>query len=213
MSEKNIIPHVFGKRLKYLMKISKETSKSLGCSLHLSTATISRYTRGEMIPKHSAIYQLAKYFDVNPYWLMGYAVSIYQDLDEHFLIQASVFENIVYDRPIFSNQKTDFKLNIPSTISNLDPVFALEISDESMSPTLISGDKVLIKICTQLQEGMLMAVHVYKQPLIIRKIIFHNQGVLLQPHNPNYDAQFVNSKEIQPVGQVIYKEHIQQMTF
>ena len=68
---------VFGQRLKQLLQEKNETTYSIAEVLHLSAATISRYTTGDMTPKITTIERLASYFDINPVWLMGYNVEKY----------------------------------------------------------------------------------------------------------------------------------------
>ena len=70
----NITKELFAKRLKTLMNDNNETTYSLGEILNLSAATISRYTDAKMSPKITTIQAMAKYFNVNPAWLMGYDV-------------------------------------------------------------------------------------------------------------------------------------------
>ncbi len=70
----NITKELFAKRLKTLMNDNNETTYSLGEILNLSAATISRYRDAKMSPKITTIQAMAKYFNVNPAWLMGYDV-------------------------------------------------------------------------------------------------------------------------------------------
>ena len=59
---------IFGQRLKHLMTNYNETTYSLSAKFNLSPPTISRYTRGEMVPKATTIRTMADYFDVSPLW-------------------------------------------------------------------------------------------------------------------------------------------------
>lgn len=70
----NITKEIFSKRLRELMQNNNETTYSMAEQLHLSAATISRYTDGQMAPKITTIESMARYFNINPAWLMGYDV-------------------------------------------------------------------------------------------------------------------------------------------
>lgn len=74
MVKYSVIKEIFAQRLSDLMKSNNETIYTIAELLHLSAATISRYSNAEMAPKITAIEVLAKYFSVNPVWLMGYDV-------------------------------------------------------------------------------------------------------------------------------------------
>ncbi|KAE9633747.1 helix-turn-helix domain-containing protein [Defluviitalea raffinosedens] len=72
---------IFSERLKQLMEEQKETTYTLGELLHLSAATISRYTTGEMSPKITTIQVLANHYNINPVWLMGHDVPKYLEVE------------------------------------------------------------------------------------------------------------------------------------
>jgi repressor LexA len=61
----------FSKRLLELMVDNNDTTYSLGEYLHLSNASISRYTTGRMAPKVPTVQAIAEKYGVNPAWLMG----------------------------------------------------------------------------------------------------------------------------------------------
>jgi len=69
---------VFAERLKEIMRDNNQTLTSLSERVKLSPATISRYTSGKMAPKITTIEVIAREFNVNPAWLMGY------DVDKRF---------------------------------------------------------------------------------------------------------------------------------
>jgi transcriptional regulator with XRE-family HTH domain len=65
---------VFALRLKDLMEEFNETVYSIAEVVHLTAPTISRYLGAEMAAKITTIEVLARYFNVNPVWLMGGSV-------------------------------------------------------------------------------------------------------------------------------------------
>ena len=86
---------------------------------------------------------------------------------------------------------------------------AMVMPDDSMSPTIEEGDQVIIKLHTFLKSGDLTAMHVNHSDLIIRRVLFNKNQVILQPHNSAYNAELYNLKkdDIQIIGSVIYKRH------
>ncbi len=77
----NVTKEIFSKRLKKLMGDRNETTYSIAEHLNLSAATISRYADGKMAPKITTIEVMARYFNVNPAWLMGYEVDRELDIE------------------------------------------------------------------------------------------------------------------------------------
>lgn len=208
---------VFGKRLKQLMKNYHETTYSLGEHFNLSPPSISRYTRGEMVPKMTTLHALADYFDVNPEWLMGHTVSMYASeiLDSNDDIAGStydisVFREIRYDRPVFSNQKTDEHITVPiDRLSTWGPVFGYRMPDDSMAPEFQKGDLLIIRLDTNIRSGKRIALHVDKQPMIIRKTVLSHNRLITQPVNPAFDAGAYQLRKnfVQFIGQVVYCLH------
>jgi len=61
----------FSSRLHQLMKENNLTTYTLGDIVYLSSGAISRYVNAKMKPKRTTVEVMAKYFNVNPDWLMG----------------------------------------------------------------------------------------------------------------------------------------------
>jgi len=221
--DNHINKDVFGSRLKQLMKNFNETTYSLSKQFKLSPPSISRYTRGEMAPKMTTVHALAEYFDVNPEWLMGKTVSMYESeiLDDEgpqqeTCFDISVFDEIRYDKPIFSNHKNDRHLKLPiDRLTEWGPVFAFEIPDDTMAPVLRPSDLVVIKLDTQLVTGDFVALHVNEEPLIIRKINIDKNKIITQPFNPQYDARSydLHKNNVQIIGSIVYCLHTEERFF
>ncbi len=213
---------ILGKRLKQLMKSYGETTYSLSQQFKLSPPSISRYTRGDMAPKMTTIRAMAEYFDVNPEWLMGLPVSMYNteilDDDEknssHFDI--SVFDEIRYDRPIFSNLKTEQQLSLPiDKLSEWGSVFGLVIKDDVMAPDLKTNDLAAIQLNPKITEGKLVAFHANEQTMRIRKV--HHDGAFLitQPLNAAFNSEVYHIKKdnVQIIGRVVYRMRHEEIYF
>jgi transcriptional regulator with XRE-family HTH domain len=79
MEKKRVNKKVFAQRLKQIMDNKNETIYTVADLVHLSAATISRYTNADMAAKITTIEALARYFGVDPVWLMGYDVPKYPE--------------------------------------------------------------------------------------------------------------------------------------
>lgn len=203
----------FGRRLKYLMQSTRETTYSMATQFRLSPPSISRYTRGEMIPKITTIRAMASYFDVSPRWLMGENVPMYDtepladDGLSHTRMALSVFKEIRYDKPVFSNQKTGDSISLPSSrLVQWQSVFAYAVPDDSMADTLKTGDIAIIQMNTELKSCPLAALHVNESDMLIRKTILSGHQLLLQPENAAYDAAVYDLRKdnVQMIGSVVY---------
>lgn len=214
--KKTIDKKVFGERLKSLMKKYNETTYSLGKVFNLSPPTISRYTRGEMEPKMTTVKAMANYFNVSADWLIGISSSIYDDellddLDTDQRTNVPVFNTIKYDTPIFSNEKIEETITVPSSSTSKWGAFiAYQVPDDSMAPILMKKDRVIIKLNPELRSSNLTALHVNQSDLIIRKTIIHGNRIILQPANINYNAEIynLNKDNIQIIGDVVFCQRV-----
>ncbi|MEG0811906.1 MAG: XRE family transcriptional regulator [Eubacterium sp.] len=215
---------IFGQRLKYLMTNFHETTYSMSEKFKLSPPSISRYTRGEMVPKVTTIRAMADYFDVSPEWLMGNNNSMYSDIDLMSIkdssfdpkVEISVFQEIKYNLPLFSNKKSVSTLSLSGIqLTKWGSVFALELHDVSMAPTLLEKDIVVIKINTFLQSGDLTAIHVNQSNLMIRKVLFKKHQIILQPHNPQFPVEIydLHKDNVQIIGSVVYQKRLYEHYF
>lgn len=77
MNVSKINLEVFPERLKEIMKDNNQNLTTLAERVKMTPATISRYSTGKMAPKITTVEVIAREFNINPAWLMGYDVSKY----------------------------------------------------------------------------------------------------------------------------------------
>lgn len=82
---------ILGERLKQLLTDNNDTIYTIAEITHLSSATISRYINGIMAPKITTIEVIARHYNVNPTWLMGYNVPKF--LEKKLTNPEDIFEN------------------------------------------------------------------------------------------------------------------------
>ena len=63
-------------RLKAALALRDITGAELGRRCGINKGTISRYVRGEVIPKQNTIYLLSQALGVSPAWLLGFDVEL-----------------------------------------------------------------------------------------------------------------------------------------
>ncbi len=206
----NIDKNLLGIRLKKLMKDYNETTYSLGKVLNLSPPTISRYTRGEMIPKMTTIQAIAKHFNVNPNWLSGTSNSIFENEilnEDSSLTSVPIFKSIKYNLPLFSNEKIDQELNIPiELLSKWGAVIGYQIQDNAMAPFISKGNFIIIKLGNVQLPQNYVALHINENNLIIRKVLENKNNIILQPASLDYNAEVYNihQNNIHIIGKVVY---------
>lgn len=66
--------NLFAERLQYVIKEKGIKPVEISQKTGINKAQISRWLSGKFIAKQNYVYELAKYLDVSPYWLMGYDI-------------------------------------------------------------------------------------------------------------------------------------------
>lgn len=74
--------------------------------------------------------------------------------------------------------------------------FALIMPDDSMLPEFGKGDLVIAQSCSSASTGDVVTVHIPGENMICRKIIYTDEGLILQPYNQLYDAEYYYSADI-----------------
>ena len=66
----------FQKRLKNALELRGKKAIQLADGCNISRGLISQYLSGKRYPKQESIFKIAKYLDVNPFWLMGFTDNV-----------------------------------------------------------------------------------------------------------------------------------------
>lgn len=177
-------------------------------------SSISQYMHGRSVPSNLAAEKLCRPFGLNPAWLMGFDVprtwSAQELLNERSMTPSLVPllgrisagpENWVYDDVY---DWVPYKSGIDK-----EEYYALIISGESMSPTLLDGDMVYVHATAQVHSGDIAVVVINGYEGTCKEVKFQDDGLLLIGHNQSvytphfYSAEQIQSLPIQIKGKVV----------
>ena len=74
--------------------------------------------------------------------------------------------------------------------------FGLKVKGNSMSPMLLEGDTLIIKKQDDCENGNIAVVLINGDEATVKKVVKHENGIILQPINPTYDPISFTKKEI-----------------
>lgn len=213
MVNKVIDLEVFASRLSTLISNSDETTYSLANKLSLTPATISRYTNAKMTPKVPTVVSMAKIFDVNDAWLMGYDVPMYDDKNTSNLKSPEITtETIIF--PVIGEIAAGYDniavedwngetVEIPLTYlkgRKRDEFFVLSVKGDSMYPMYIEGDKVLILKQSTLNNSGDIGAILYDDEIATLKRVEYKQGedwLRLVPINPMFTPKLIENEALE----------------
>lgn len=189
---------LFGKRLADLMADNNDTTYSLGEYLHLSNATISRYTTGEIAPKIPTVESIAGKYGVDPLWLMGTeGAGKYPDRDAAPK-KIPIIGTIAAGIPILAQENIDGYEYIPEGI-HAD--FCLRVKGDSMiGARILDDDIVYIRKQPEVENGEIAAVIIDGEDATLKRFYKLNGTVVLRAENPNYKDRTFNKKDMKQVA-------------
>jgi transcriptional regulator with XRE-family HTH domain len=148
---------VFAERLKEIMRDNNQTLTSLSERVKLSPATISRYTSGKMAPKITTVEVIAREFNVNPAWLMGY------DVDKRFN-EDKIKERVSKYYDLNDKDHKDVAKELEKMLEGLNNTDGFAAFD---GEPLDEATKLVLK--DSLERSMLLARQIAKQKFTPKK--------------------------------------------
>lgn len=199
-----IILGKFAKRFSDLIKNSNYDVPKLAEMLGLkSKSTIYRYMNGDMAPKIPTVKYASEIFNVNPLWLMGYDVpmKINNKIDE--------LGNPVVEVPILGTVKAGYDYlaqenwigttDISKKLAETGEFFALKIHGDSMAPTFIENDTVIVRKQDDFESGNIVVALINGDEATIKKAKKSENSILLQPLNTNYEPLIFSKEEMKTI--------------
>lgn len=186
-----IILEKFAERFSDLVKNSSIEVSQLAQMLGIkSKSTIYRYMNAEMAPKLTTVKYASEIFNVNPLWLMGY------DVDK-YVKKTDSLGNPVAPVPLLGTVKAGYDyLAQENWIGTVDvetslvgdgkEYFALKVKGDSMAPTFLEDDIVIVKKQNDCENNEYAVVIINGDEGTLKKIKKTDNGIILQPLNPAY---------------------------
>ena len=89
--------NVIANRFQYILELRGIKAKDLAERTGINKSSISQYMNGHNVPKQDRAIELAKVLDVSPAWLMGYAVSMNNDMNESHEYESHIISQSIME--------------------------------------------------------------------------------------------------------------------
>ena len=86
---------------------------------------------------------------------------------------------------------------IPREMAQSGEYIALRVKGDSMSPRILPGDIVIVKVQPDVDSGETAVVFVDGDEATVKKLIKYPDGIRLVPNNPAYEPLFFTNREIE----------------
>lgn len=187
----------FAKQMKRADKNQKEVADALG----VSAPTVHDWLKGKKMPKMTNVQRLADYFGVN--------LSDLIELKDDALDAANwkpnrikVYGSVPAGVPIEAVEDVLDWEDVPMDwVATGDKYIGLKVKGDSMYPKYIDGDTVIVKLQPDCESGQDAVVYVNGYDATLKKVIKQQDGIMLQPINPDYEPKkYDYNDELFPVS-------------
>ena len=166
------------------------TMKQVADAVGVSEATISRWESGDIANmRRDKIAARAKTLLLSPSVIMGW-----EEKDVSTARRIPVYGRVAAGIPIEAVENIIDWEEIPSDWKG--EYGCLVIKGDSMSPRILDGDRVVVKIQDDAESGDIVIAIINGHDGVCKKLIKQTDGIVLQSLNPAYEPMYF-SKESQ----------------
>ena len=180
--------------VKELRKKAGIQQKELAIIVGVSRPIVSEWESNKKDPSGERLRKLAEYFDVDELVILGKGVVDLTGTEAQIngftpIRRATVpiVGEIACGTPITAEQNIEGYADLPDGIR---ADFALRCKGDSMTPTFLDGDLVLIRQQPDVENGQIAAVNIDGEATL-KHVYFHENGLMLTADNPKYSPIFV----------------------
>ena len=178
---------MIGENIRYLRKMAGYSQQQLAQKLNIKQASVSNWESGKTLPDTKFLSQLMEIFNVSMDDL--FLDEPRRDLDSVRVIRNAVpiLGNIACGERVTPDTNPDGFADLPDGV-HAD--FALRCKGDSMEPTFIEGDLVLIRQQPEVENGQIASVNIDNETTL-KHVYRQDHGLLLTADNPLYQPVYV----------------------
>ena len=205
------------KRLRDAMSEKGIIAQELADRSGVKKASISQYINGSPKPSNQSSGAMASVLNVNPLWLMGFDVEKVSDVErfkrysEGFnrhraeneygrTIAIPIVRRVAAGIPLTAFDEVLGYEAIPESMATTGTYFALKISGDSMSPTVMDGDIVICRQQPDAEDGQIVVALVNGDDGLCKRLKKYSDGsIALMSDNASYKPMHFNSAEMDTI--------------
>lgn len=158
---------------------------------NLSSSTVSDWYNGKKYPRMDVVQKLAFFLDIE-----------LSDLVEEPKLNNNnripIFSKIPAGIPIeLIEDVIDYEELDPKMFTGDKEYFGVKVSGDSMYPEYRDGDVLIVQKINDCESGQDCIVMINGNDGTFKRVKKTEEGIILQPLNPNYEIKFYSNKEIE----------------
>lgn len=163
----------------------------VGRATGINPSTFTTWKNGTTTPKQGTLKKIADYFGVSVSWLLGET----DDREASGVVRIPVVGNVAAGIPITAEENIIGYEEIPSEVLKRGEFFGLRIKGDSMSPSILDGDVVIVRKQETADTGDIVIALVNGDEGTCKKLIKRQDGIVLKSINADYgDFTYTNEQ-------------------
>ena len=158
---------------------------------NLSSSTVSDWYNGKKYPRMDVVQKLAFFFDIElsdlveePKLNRGNKIPIFAKIPAGIPIE--LIEDVI-----------DYEELDPKMFTGDKEYFGVRVSGDSMYPEYRDKDILIVQKTSDCESGQDCIVMINGNDGTFKRVKKTEEGIILQPLNPNYEIKFYSNKEIE----------------
>lgn len=216
---------IFSERLKHLIKVRYLTQNELARVLNMSSSRLSNYIAGDVEVSNALLLQISDVLETSIDYLLGLSCNAYpneypKEIKLKYVGTSSENGVMTISVPVFKSGDNSYAPHDYITCNGIMKnkyvrPYCIDITDDSMQPYCIKGDRVVISprtylppVINNLDPKRLYAVRLGENDkigLTVRHCLTKDDVIFLRPSNMNYDTLAFNFSTLnyKPVAGVV----------
>lgn len=161
----------------------------------ISKGALSSYLSGRYTPKQNNIYLISKALNVSEAWLMGAEVPM-TPIERTKGVSINVLGRVAAGIPIEAVTDIVDTEEITEELAKTGEFFGLLIKGDSMTPSICSGDVVIVRQQDDAESGDTVIATVNGTDAVCKRLRKYKDGIELLSNNPSYQPMEFNNTEI-----------------
>ncbi len=192
-----------GERLKQAREEKRISLEEAGKNVGVNKTTIMRWENGQTEKfKISALETLANLYGVNSQWLTNDISTkyTYSNTADTSIISVPILGTVKAGYDYLATENCIGTVVVEKKIAeNPEDLFALKVHGDSMSPTFIEDDIIVIKKQEDFKNGEIVIVLINGEEATIKKAYKTDSGIELKAINPYYPPRVFTKEEIKKI--------------
>ena len=176
--------------IRELRKKAGIQQKELALEIGVSIPTVSEWENGKKDPSGDRLKRLSEYFGVDELVILGRGGAFVPMIRNALPMLGTV----PCGKPITPDLNAE-SIDLPQGVT---ADFALKCKGDSMEPTFMDGDFVLIRAQPDVENGQIAAVNIAGETTL-KHVYHHADGLLLVADNPKYAPIFAPFSDDEPI--------------